>query len=196
MYNISANMKIGIGFDIHRLADNRRFILGGVHIPHERGPAGHSDGDALLHALSDAILGALGKPDIGCLFPDTDPRTEGMNSSLILAKALSLAAARGLKVNNADIVILCERPAIAPHYSRIRASLAQFLSVPEDSVGVKAKTMEGLGEIGAGNAVACFATVCLTVCLEEACPRADRKRGRRKTVRVVPAVRGVARRRT
>ena len=120
-------------------------MLGGVEIPGGPGFAAHSDGDIVLHALADAILGALGREDIGILFPDTDEANRGMASDAILARAVALMRGDGWRVGNADLVIVCERPKISPHYPAIRARVAALLGVGLERVGVKAKTMEGMG---------------------------------------------------
>jgi len=154
-------MRTGLGFDIHRFAEGRKFILGGVHIPFEKGLLGHSDGDVLLHALSDAILGALGKPDIGTFFSDTDAGIKGIDSSKILEKALRVMQQEKSRINNVDIVVICERPKLLPFYETIKEKLSGMLGIEKGRIGLKAKTFEGLGEIGAGNACACMASVLL-----------------------------------
>lgn len=154
-------MPIGQGFDIHRLAAGRPCILGGVTLPFEKGPLGHSDGDPLLHALCDAILGAAGQGDIGERFPDTDPRWHGTASAVFVTEAVRLAAAAGWSVENADLTVLAERPKLAPHKAAIRGTVARLLGIPEGRVNVKAKTLEGLGPIGAGEAIAALAVVSL-----------------------------------
>lgn len=147
-------MRVGIGFDIHRLVEGRSLLLGGVKIPHSKGLLGHSDGDVLLHAVCDAILGAVGAGDIGSYFPDSDPKWKGASSELFIDKALELAARRDLRVANVDAVILAEEPKLSPHRAAIQRSVAQMLRVKDDRVNVKAKTMEQLGPIGEGLAMA------------------------------------------
>ena len=154
-------MRVGLGFDIHRLAAGRKMMLGGVEIPGPKGLEGHSDADVLLHALCDALLGSVGEGDIGAYFPDTDPKWKDTSSRTFVEKALELTAARGLKVANADFVVVAEEPKLAPHRAAIRRSLAGVLRVEPERVNVKAKTMEGLGPIGEGKAVACYAVVLL-----------------------------------
>jgi 2-C-methyl-D-erythritol 2,4-cyclodiphosphate synthase len=154
--------KIGIGYDLHRLAEGRPFRLGGVKIPSDTGPVGHSDGDALLHALTDALLGALGEGDIGRLFPDTDPRWKDALSVIFVREAMSRVRAAGLTVVNADVVAAVERPRIAPHVERMKDVIAPVLGVDRAAVGIKAKTNEGLGDVGEGRAVACWAVVLLS----------------------------------
>jgi 2-C-methyl-D-erythritol 2,4-cyclodiphosphate synthase len=154
-------MRTGLGFDIHRFAEGRKFVLGGVHIPFEKGLLGHSDGDVLLHALSDALLGAAGKPDIGSFFPDTDLAIKGIDSREILEKALRVLEEEKHRIENVDIVVICEKPKILPFYGAIRDSLSEILKLEKDRIGLKAKTFEGMGEIGAGNACACMVSVLL-----------------------------------
>lgn len=154
-------MRVGMGFDIHRLAAGRKLVLGGVEIPAAKGLEGHSDADVLLHALCDALLGSVGEGDIGTHFPDTDPRWKGASSRAFVEKALELVAARGLTVANADFVIVAEEPKLAPHRLAIREALVELLQVPPDRVNLKAKTMEGLGPIGEGQAIGCYAVVLL-----------------------------------
>lgn len=152
-------MRTGIGFDIHRFVEGRRFILGGIHIPFEKGLAGHSDGDVLLHAISDAILGALGKPDIGYFFPDTDRKTEGIDSKKILENVLEILKGDGYSIENLDIVVICERPKLLPFAEQIKTNLSKMLGIDIERIGFKAKTYEGLGDIGSSNACACFVSV-------------------------------------
>ncbi|MBI3312061.1 MAG: 2-C-methyl-D-erythritol 2,4-cyclodiphosphate synthase [Candidatus Omnitrophica bacterium] len=154
-------MRVGIGFDIHRLVDGRSLLLGGVKIPYGKGLLGHSDGDVLLHAVCDAILGAVGAGDIGSYFPDSDPKWKGASSALFIDKAMELADRRDLRVANVDAVILAEEPKLSPHRSAIQRSVAQMLRVKDDKVNVKAKTMEQLGPIGQAEAVAAQVVVLL-----------------------------------
>jgi 2-C-methyl-D-erythritol 2,4-cyclodiphosphate synthase len=148
-------MAIGFGYDLHRLVPGRKLLLGGVEIPHETGLLGHSDGDVLLHAVIDALLGAAGKGDIGGLFPDTDPSIKGISSERMLAEALELTA--GWAIENVDVTVVAEAPKLAPHRERIRAKVSALLGGAP--VNVKAKTNEGLGYLGAREAVACYAVV-------------------------------------
>jgi 2-C-methyl-D-erythritol 2,4-cyclodiphosphate synthase len=154
-------MRTGLGFDIHRFSEGRKLILGGVQIPFEKGLLGHSDGDVLLHSLSDAILGAMGKPDIGFFFPNTDRNIKDIDSSKILDKVLHILQDEGYYIENLDIVILCERPKLLPFHEIIRDHLSGMLGVDAGRIGLKAKTFEGLGEIGSGNACACMVSVLL-----------------------------------
>lgn len=149
-------MTIGHGWDIHRLVAGRRFLLGGVDIPHPTGPLGHSDGDVLLHAIIDALLGAAGLGDIGKLFPDTDPAWKGISSEAMLATVLGLLKGKWTIVN-IDATVITETPKISPHRDRIQAKVASLTGCPQ--VNVKAKTNEGLGYIGAREAIECHAVL-------------------------------------
>ncbi len=153
-------MRVGIGFDVHAFSEGRALVLGGVPIPFPLGLQGHSDGDVLLHAISDAILGAAADGDIGQYFPDTDESIKGINSEKILGHALERVRARGLSVMNVDAVIICENPKIGPFREQLREHIAELLSIGKDRVSVKGKTAEGLGFIGAGQGMAVYA-VCL-----------------------------------
>jgi 2-C-methyl-D-erythritol 2,4-cyclodiphosphate synthase len=149
--------RIGFGYDIHRLEAGRRLILGGIDIPFGAGLLGHSDGDALVHAVIDALLGALGEGDIGARFPDTDPRTEGSRSVGLLQSVMGLLRSRGAEIVNVDTVIVAEEPKMGPHIQAMKAALCPVLGVPETSLGIKAKTNEGLGPVGEKRAIACSA---------------------------------------
>jgi 2-C-methyl-D-erythritol 2,4-cyclodiphosphate synthase len=149
--------KIGFGYDIHRLEAGRRLVLGGVDIPFDSGLLGHSDGDALVHAVIDAVLGAHGQGDIGALFPDTDPRTKGARSLVLLEIVMGRLRSHGASVVNVDCVIVAEEPKMGPHVPAMKAALAPVLGVPETAIGVKAKTNEGLGPVGEKRAIACYA---------------------------------------
>jgi 2-C-methyl-D-erythritol 2,4-cyclodiphosphate synthase len=149
-------MPVGHGWDVHRLVPGRRFVLGGVEIPHPLGPLGHSDGDVLLHALIDALLGAAGMGDIGGRFPDSDPRWKDASSEALLADVMRDVGA-AWRVVNADVTVIAERPKLAPHRAAIQAKLAANLGT--SAVNVKAKTAEGLGAVGAGDAIECHAVV-------------------------------------
>jgi len=153
--------RIGIGYDLHRLVPGRPLVLGGVTIPCERGLLGHSDADAVLHALCDALLGALGAGDIGELYPDTDPRWRGADSSRFVRDVMEQVRAAGRRVINADVVIHAQVPRLAPHKAAIRARVAELLDVAPERVGVKATTNEGLDAIGRGEAIGCWAAVLL-----------------------------------
>jgi len=147
-------IRTGIGYDIHRLAEGRRLILGGIEIPFERGLMGHSDGDVLAHSICDALLGATCLGDIGSHFPDSNPAFSGVSSMDLLSKVVALVCEGGYEVVNVDAVVLAERPKLAPFISGIRSRLAGVLGLQIDCVSVKAKTCEGLGSIGRGEAIA------------------------------------------
>lgn len=153
--------RVGTGFDLHRLEVGRRCVLGGVEISSDRGPVGHSDGDALLHAIADALLGAAGLDDLGTLFPDTDPKWKGVASSLLLTEVGSRVRESGWSIVNLDAVLIAERPRLAPHRARIRESVARLLAVPADRVNLKGKTAESLGPLGNGEALAASAVALL-----------------------------------
>ncbi len=155
-------IRAGIGYDSHRLVEGRPLIIGLVHIPHDRGCSGHSDGDVLAHALTDALLGAAGLGDIGRHFPDTDPQFKGANSRLFLERAVALLKEKGWQPSSVDAVVILERPKIAPHADAMRTALAAALGLPVDCVNLKAKTAEGLGEIGQGLAAAAHAIAVIT----------------------------------
>ena len=155
------NMRIGNGFDVHALTTGRRLVLGGVVVPHERGLDGHSDADVLLHAVCDAILGALALPDVGVQFPDTDPRWKDADSRVLLRHVASLASAQGWRVGNLDVTVIAQAPKLAPHVLAMRANLAADLSSDIGTVSVKATTTERLGFAGRGEGIAALATVLL-----------------------------------
>jgi len=151
----------GIGYDLHRLAEGRKLMIGGVEVPFDKGSVGHSDGDVLSHALCDALLGAAGLGDIGTHFPDTDPRWKGVSSLLFLEHARKLLDERRLRINHLDAVVICERPKLGPHFSAMRAALAKSLGISAEQINLKAKTNEGTGEIGRGEAIAAHAIATL-----------------------------------
>ena len=153
---------MGIGYDSHRLVEGRPLLLGGVAIPHTRGLSGHSDADALCHAVTDAILGAASLGDIGRHFPDTDAQWKDADSLVLLGRADEMVRAKGYEVRSVDAVVIAERPKLAPHIDPIRASLAGALSIDIDAVSVKGKTNEGMGEIGRGEAIAVHAVATLS----------------------------------
>jgi 2-C-methyl-D-erythritol 2,4-cyclodiphosphate synthase len=155
------NLRIGNGFDVHALTAGRRLVLGGVTIPHERGLDGHSDADVLLHAVCDAILGALALGDIGAHFPDTDSRWKGADSRVLLRHVASLALARDWRIGNLDTTLIAQAPKLAPHVPAMRANLAADLACGVDDVSVKATTTERLGFAGRGEGIAALATVLL-----------------------------------
>jgi 2-C-methyl-D-erythritol 4-phosphate cytidylyltransferase/2-C-methyl-D-erythritol 2,4-cyclodiphosphate synthase len=155
------NMKIGHGFDAHRLVAGRKLILGGVIIPFDLGLDGHSDADVVAHALIDGLLGALGAGDIGRHFPDTDPRYQGIDSLLLLTQVRQLADAQGYRLGNADITIVCQRPKLAPYLEQMQANLARCCQVPPSAVNIKATTTEKMGYTGRGEGIAAHAVVLL-----------------------------------
>lgn len=150
-------MRVGTGYDLHRLVDHRPLVLGGVTIPFDKGLAGHSDADALSHAVTDAILGAAAVGDIGQHFPDADPQWRGASSLDLLGRAAALVDAAGFRIANVDAVVVAERPTIAPYVARMRQALAAAMRIEAARVSVKGKTGEGIGEIGRGEAIACHA---------------------------------------
>jgi 2-C-methyl-D-erythritol 2,4-cyclodiphosphate synthase len=150
-------IRVGIGYDVHPLIQGRKCILGGVDIPHDKGLAGHSDADALMHAVCDAVLGALGLGDIGHFFPNTDPRWKGAPSRIFLEEASRQIAARKGRLVNIDASVIAQEPKLAPHIAAIKRNLAAALGIQEGQVGVKATTNEGLGFIGRGEGVAAMA---------------------------------------
>lgn len=153
--------RIGQGFDVHALVEGRPLILGGVEIPHTHGLKGHSDADALLHAITDALLGAAGLGDIGRLFPDTDPAYEGADSRVLLRQAYERVKQSGWRVVNLDATIHAQAPKIGPHAPQMVANLAQDLDVPAERINIKAKTNEGLGHLGRKEGIAANAVVLL-----------------------------------
>lgn len=153
-------MRIGHGYDLHALAPGRRLVLGGVRIPHSHGPIAHSDGDVLLHALADALLGAAALGDIGQHFPDTDPAYAGADSRVLLRRVVALVREAGYGVLNIDATVLAQRPKLAPHRDAMRANIAADLGLDIGAVSVKATTTEGLGPVGRGEAISAHA-VCL-----------------------------------
>jgi 2-C-methyl-D-erythritol 2,4-cyclodiphosphate synthase len=153
--------RCGIGYDLHRLAEGRPLIVGGVTVPFGKGPEGHSDGDVLAHAICDALLGAAGAGDIGTHFPDTDPKWKGAASLKFLEHARTLVESRGLRITYIDAVVICERPKLGPHFPAMREALAHALGVPADRVHLKAKTNEGVDAVGRGEAIAAHAIATL-----------------------------------
>jgi 2-C-methyl-D-erythritol 2,4-cyclodiphosphate synthase len=140
--------RVGTGYDFHPFEEGRRLFLGGVEIPHERGLKGHSDADAALHALCDALLGAAGLSDIGSYFPDTDPQYRGISSLLLLEKVYRLVRGKGYRPVNIDLTIIAEEPRIKPYVDAMKANMGRVLNLRADEIGVKATTMEGMGTIG------------------------------------------------
>lgn len=155
-------MRIGHGFDAHRLVEGRKLILGGVEIPYELGLAGHSDADVLVHALMDALLGALGAGDIGRHFPDTDEQYRGADSLKLLEQVMSLVKAKGMKLVNADITVVCQQPKLAPYLEAMEKNLAAVCGATVEQVNIKATTTEKMGYTGRGEGITTHAVVLLT----------------------------------
>ena len=150
-------MRIGHGYDVHRLVPERKLILGGVELPFEKGLLGHSDADVLTHAVMDALLGAAALGDIGRLFPDSDPAYEGADSLVLLRRVTEVLAEHGYRIGNVDATVLAQRPKLAPHIPAMREKLARAMGISEEQVSVKATTEEGLGFTGAGEGIAAHA---------------------------------------
>jgi 2-C-methyl-D-erythritol 2,4-cyclodiphosphate synthase len=156
-----ANFRIGEGWDIHQLVEGRKLILGGVEIPYAKGLLGHSDADALLHAITDALLGAAALGDIGMHFPDTDSGFKGADSGILLAEAARRVQAKGFRIGNIDSTVIAQAPKLMPHLPAMRARIAELLDISVDQVNVKAKTAEKLGPVGEGLAMEARAVVLL-----------------------------------
>ena len=154
-------MRVGLGYDSHRLAEGRPLILGGVEIPFEKGCVAHSDGDALIHAICDALLGAAGMTDIGSHFPDTDQQYKNIDSKILLARVVELISQKGLKINNIDTTIVIEQPKMAPYRDAMVQTLAEVMGIKPSQLTIKAKTNEKMGFVGSGEGVVCFATCSL-----------------------------------
>jgi 2-C-methyl-D-erythritol 2,4-cyclodiphosphate synthase len=148
---------VGIGYDVHQLVAGRKLVLGGVEIPHTKGLDGHSDADALLHAVCDAILGALGEPDIGHFFPNTDPRWKNVPSKIFLEEAAKQVAKRSGKIVNVDATVIAQAPKIYPHIAGMKKNIAAALGISEKQIGIKATTNELMGFIGRGEGIAAMA---------------------------------------
>ena len=152
-------MRIGLGYDIHRLIEGRRLFLGGVEIPYIKGLEGYSDADVLLHAICDAILGAMGKDDIGLHFPNNDPQFKGISSLELLHKVAVLAEKSNFRIINLDSTLILEEPKILPFKARMKKTIASVLGADEERINIKATTQEGVGAIGRGEAIAAYAVV-------------------------------------
>ncbi|HZX32377.1 MAG TPA: 2-C-methyl-D-erythritol 2,4-cyclodiphosphate synthase [Rhodocyclaceae bacterium] len=153
------NFRVGQGYDVHQLVEGRSLILGGVEIPYEKGLLGHSDADALLHAITDALLGAAGLGDIGRHFPDTDPRYQGADSRLLLRTTVALLSGHGWKPVNVDATLIAQQPRLASHVPAMIENISADLGIPADCINVKGKTNEGLGYLGRGEAIEAQAVV-------------------------------------
>ena len=156
------SLKIGHGYDVHQLVTGRELIIGGVNIPHETGLLGHSDADVLLHAITDAIIGALGMGDIGHAFPDTNPETEGIASTQILADIYQKMVEKGYEIGNIDATILAEAPKMAPHLQQMKQNIARILQTDIANINIKATTTEKLGFVGRREGMACEAVVLIS----------------------------------
>lgn len=157
-----SKFRVGFGYDVHPLVTGRRLVIGGISIDFSKGAQGHSDADALLHALSDALLGAAGLNDLGAYFPDSDPKFKDINSQQILREVLKLIMEKGFKVNNVDTTVVLQEPKIAGHIPQIKSNIASILNISPGDISVKATTTEHLGYIGSGEGIAAFAIVSLT----------------------------------
>jgi 2-C-methyl-D-erythritol 2,4-cyclodiphosphate synthase len=149
-------MRVGIGYDVHPLVKGRRFIVGGVSIPHSMGLSGHSDADVLVHSIADALLGAVGKKDIGSFFPNNDPTTKGISSLILLKQILQLLKKNGYGVNNLDSTLVAEQPKLASYIPRMKKNIANILEIESEKIGIKATTSEGLGFLGKKKGVCCW----------------------------------------
>ncbi len=156
------NVRVGIGFDAHRLVEGRELVLGGERIDYERGLVGHSDGDVLLHALADALLGSVAAPDIGALFPSGDPAWKDVSSQQFLEKARAVVEEKGFRVHQVDVVVIAEAPRLAAYVPSIRDRLAVILGIPLESIGLKATTTDGMGFTGRGEGIAVQAVATVT----------------------------------
>jgi 2-C-methyl-D-erythritol 4-phosphate cytidylyltransferase/2-C-methyl-D-erythritol 2,4-cyclodiphosphate synthase len=157
-----APVRVGLGFDAHRLVEGRVLVLGGERIDYPRGLEGHSDGDALLHALTDALLGSVGAPDIGALFPPGDPQWKDAESRRFVERAVAIVGERGYRVSSVDVVVIAEAPKLAPHVAAIRERLSKLLGIEPGAVGLKATTTDGMGFTGRGEGIAVQAVVTVT----------------------------------
>ena len=153
--------RIGIGYDIHRLVEGRKLFIGAVEIPYLKGLLGHSDGDVLLHAICDALLGAIAEGDLGEHFPDTDPKYHGICSVELLKIVMDLVKKKGYGISNIDAVVIAQEPTLTPFKKQIKERIASVLMISKESVNIKAKTNEGLGELGKKEAIACYAVAML-----------------------------------
>ena len=156
------SVRCGIGYDLHRLEAGRKLMVGGIELPFDKGPVGHSDGDVLAHALCDALFGAAGLGDIGTHFPDTDPQWKAANSLIFLEQAKKLLAEKNFAIEHVDAVVIMEKPKLGPHFPKMRGALARALGVPAEKIHLKAKTNEGVDAIGRGEAIAAYVVATLS----------------------------------
>lgn len=156
------SVRCGIGYDLHRLAEGRKLIVGGIELPFDKGPVGHSDGDVLTHAICDALLGAAGLGDIGKLFPDTDPQWKGANSLLFLEHTRKLLGGKNFVIEYVDAVVILEKPKLGQHFPKMREALARSLGISAEQISLKAKTNEGVDAIGHGEAIAAHVVATLS----------------------------------
>jgi 2-C-methyl-D-erythritol 2,4-cyclodiphosphate synthase len=156
------SVRCGIGYDLHRLAEGPKLIVGGIELPFDKGSVGHSDGDVLAHALCDALLGAAGLGDIGAHFPDTDPKWKGANSLVFLQHARKLLDEKHFTIEHVDAVVITEKPKLGPHFPKMREALARALDVSADHIHLKAKTNEGVDAVGRGEAIAAYVVATLS----------------------------------
>ena len=157
-----SRMRVGIGYDVHKLVEGRDLILGGVNIPFEKGLLGHSDADVLLHSICDALLGAAGEGDIGRHFPDSDSTYKGISSLKLLAEVNKILKAKNFSISNLDASIICERPKLSPHIANMVENISSELEIDADQVNIKATTTEGLGFAGRGEGIAAYSVVMIT----------------------------------
>jgi len=156
------SVRCGIGYDLHRLEAGRKLVVGGIELPFDKGPVGHSDGDVLAHALCDALFGAAGLGDIGTHFPDTDPQWKAANSLIFLEQAKKLLAEKNFAIEHVDAVVIMEKPKLGPHFPKMRGALARALGVPAEKIHLKAKTNEGVDAVGRGEAIAAYVVATLS----------------------------------
>jgi 2-C-methyl-D-erythritol 2,4-cyclodiphosphate synthase len=156
------SVRCGIGYDLHRLAEGCKLIVGGIEVPFDKGPVGHSDGDVLAHAMCDALLGAAGLGDIGKLFPDTDPEWQGANSMLFLEHTKKLLGEKNFAIEYLDAVVILEKPKLGPHFAKMREELARSLGISTEQISLKAKTNEGVDAVGRGEAIAAHVVATLS----------------------------------
>lgn len=155
--------RVGIGYDVHPFVEGRPLVLGGVEIAHSKGLKGHSDADVLCHAIADAVLGAMGQPDIGYFFPPSDPTIAGISSLMILAKCAAIAEEQGMRLNNIDATLIAEAPRVMPHAALMKQRIAAALKIEPDQVGIKATTNERLGFVGREEGIAAMAVASVEV---------------------------------